>query len=313
MTDFDGDGRNEMLIETHQMNLYIHPHQGAGLFEMDYKAAPINLCDAMTRREEGYHQKLIEFNRTREERKKHGPHARGGQENEIASIHDLVTAKEENLDRYLIYDRNTRQSLIDRLLPADTTIDQFYRESYRELYPLSQSNYNTENRSTGGEICVIFSKDIPAEQGTIFLRKQLTLVPGTTELKIEYELVNTGGQVFECRFGTEFNVTFLAGNADNRYYYVDDGNITERKLNSIGEWGEAGSMGIIDEWLNINWSLSWSKKTGFWRFPIETISLSEEGFERVYQNSCIFPNWKISLKPNQRWNVFIKMLIQRSV
>jgi alpha-amylase len=247
------------------------------------------------------------------ERKKHASQSSSGQNGEIPSIHDMVNAKEENLDQYLINDRNPRQSLVDRLLPADTTIEQYYREQYRELYPLAQSVYDVENLSTDDLIKVAFAKEIPVGSSMIVLRKQISLIPGTSELKIEYDLFNTGTQVFECCFGTEFNITLLAGNADNRYYYVDGGNITDRKLNSFGEWGEADSMGMIDEWLNINWRLSWSKKTGFWRFPIETISLSEEGFERVYQNSCIFPFWKISLKPNQRWNVSINMLIKRSV
>ncbi len=311
LADYNGDGHPEMIIETQQLNLYLHPHQGAGLFEMDYKAAPINLCDTMTRREEGYHRKLIEYNRMKAERKKHSVHTPSGQDGEIPSIHDMVTAKEENLDRFLIYDRNARQSLVDRLLPVHTTLDKYYREEYQELYPLAGSRYEAENQSTDDEVRVLFTKEIPAECLPLMLSKQITLVPGTSEMNVEYDLVHTGSGDLEFLFGTEFNITLLAGNADNRYYYVDGGNITDRKLNSIGEWGEAESMGMIDEWLNIDWRLAWTKKTGFWRFPVETISLSEEGFERVYQNSCVFPFWKIKLKPNQRWNVSINMSIKR--
>lgn len=305
--DYNGDGYDEVLIETNQINLYFQPHHGAGLFEIDYKAAPINIGDTLTRREEGYHRKLIEFCRLKAAPQSQGQNAN----NEIASIHDLVSVKEKNLDQYLIYDRNLRQSMNDRILPKTTTLEQFYREKYTELFPLTRSDYQTENRSSNENVHIIFSKSFTLDAGLMHLHKQVRLIPGKSEVEFEFEIKHAGDQPVEFRFGSEFNITFLAGNADDRYYYVDDGTVTDRKLNSIGEWGNAGSVGIIDHWMNINWKLAWSPKTSFWRFPVETISLSEEGFERVYQNSCVFPFWDIVLKPEERWKVKILMTIQR--
>ena len=32
---------------------------------------------------------------------------------------------------------------------------------------------------------------------------------------------------------------------------------------------------------------------------------TEEGFEKVYQSSVLFPNWKLSLEPNETWELKI--------
>jgi len=39
-----------------------------------------------------------------------------------------------------------------------------------------------------------------------------------------------------------------------------------------------------------------------WISPIETVSESEEGFERVYQGSQILGVWNVALDPAQPWS-----------
>lgn len=72
-------------------------------------------------------------------------------------------------------------------------------------------------------------------------------------------------------------------------------------------------MGMVDHWLSIDLNLSFDQPSTVWRFPVETISLSEEGFERVYQQSCVFPHWKISLKPGDVWRVNINLSLSRKI
>ena len=62
-------------------------------------------------------------------------------------------------------------------------------------------------------------------------------------------------------------------------------------------------IGLKDLWRRLDIQIETDRDSAIWRFPIETISLSEAGFEKVYQSSVIFPNWKIKL--NQKWQVVI--------
>jgi alpha-amylase len=39
-----------------------------------------------------------------------------------------------------------------------------------------------------------------------------------------------------------------------------------------------------------------------WWAPIETVSNSENGFERVYQGSGLLLSWPLQLAPGERWS-----------
>ena len=64
-------------------------------------------------------------------------------------------------------------------------------------------------------------------------------------------------------------------------------------------------MRLIDEWLKVEASLELSLPAIVWRFPIETVSLSESGFERLYQSSVIIPRWSARLEPRGEFSVRI--------
>jgi alpha-amylase len=47
-----------------------------------------------------------------------------------------------------------------------------------------------------------------------------------------------------------------------------------------------------------------------WWFPIDTISNSEHGFERIYQGSCLTFSWLIDLAPCQRFATTIRHALE---
>ena len=51
----------------------------------------------------------------------------------------------------------------------------------------------------------------------------------------------------------------------------------------------------MDEWQNVAASIEATYAKEIWVAPIETISESEEGFERVYQGSQILAVWPLEL------------------
>jgi alpha-amylase len=104
-------------------------------------------------------------------------------------------------------------------------------------------------------------------------------------------------------FGVEFNFGLQAGHADDRYYYDGDGPLEKKFLDSSGIMQNVRFIGLRDEWRKLDIQLNLNKQSTIWRFPVETISLSEGGFEKVYQSSVVFTNWKINL--NKKWQVKI--------
>jgi len=45
--DYDGDGNNELLVGSRQLNAYFSPHRGGSLFEIDFKESRSNLLDVI--------------------------------------------------------------------------------------------------------------------------------------------------------------------------------------------------------------------------------------------------------------------------
>ncbi len=116
--------------------------------------------------------------------------------------------------------------------------------------------------------------------------KSFTFEDGN-RINVRYKLTNLSGSIIEIKFATELNFTLLAGDADDRYYIIPGRSLSDRKLASRGGESDVSVLQMVDEWCNINLSIESEKPCDIWRFPVETVSQSEDGFERNYQNSCI--------------------------
>ena len=57
-----------------------------------------------------------------------------------------------------------------------------------------------------------------------------------------------------------------------------------------------------DGWQRVRAELNAPLSEGFWVAPIETVSESEEGFERVYQGSQILAVWRPPLTTQKVWS-----------
>ena len=99
----------------------------------------------------------------------------------------------------------------------------------------------------------------------------------------------------------ELNFGLQAGHADDRYYYLKNGKLKNQYLDSKDQLTDIDFIGLKDEWRKLDIQIILDSKCSIWRFPIETISLSEAGFERVYQSSAVLPNWQIEL--NKSWQM----------
>ena len=68
-------------------------------------------------------------------------------------------------------------------------------------------------------------------------------------------------------------------------------------------------VSLVDEWLKLKLTLAFSQSAILWRAPVETVSQSEAGFERVYQSSMVMPIWRISLGPEASWQTEITVKV----
>jgi alpha-amylase/alpha-mannosidase (GH57 family) len=302
-TDFDKDGKEELIVETPNFNVYINPNYGGQIFELDFKPAEFNITDVMTRKKEGYHEKILQLSK-----EMNNPNNQG-----VASIHDMLTTKEEGLEKFLHYDWYKRGSLVDHFLGAGTTIENFYQCKYPEQGDFVNQPYRADVELKRGMLEITLTRDgsvwIENEQRNLRLQKKIIIDKNSTEILIRYKLENLDEDDLDLWFGIEFVCNFLAPNSDDRYFYFVGYEVEDSKLASIGEVQDVTSFGVVDKWLGVDMNFYLDKFANVWRFPIETVSLSEAGFERVYQGSVILLHWNIKL--SKEWGVEIRNIFRK--
>jgi len=284
VTDFDADGSDEILVESPDLNLVLAPALGGSLIELDFKPCSLNLLDIVSRREEGYHRRLKES---------------AGEERESANVHDAVLVKEKDLHKHLQFDWYRRASLLDHFFGPSADLDSVSACNYHELGDFVNQPYAGTAKVVKGEARVALKREgglwFDGRKHPVTVEKKIRYSPGSGAFDVLYVITN-GGEPIDIRFGVEFNVGLQAGDAPDRYYRIDGQAPGDSRLRSSGETPGVSAVTLTDEWLGVETGLAFDRPAKLWRFPVETVSLSEAGFERIYQSSVIIPVWELRLE-----------------
>lgn len=294
LVDIDRDGRDELVVTGRFLNAILKPELGASILEIDFKPKAFNVTNVLARRYEAYHDKLSRADQT-------GSDAGGGPR----TIHDIVRVKEPGLEKKLQYDRYPRACFLDHFLGEEVDLASFAGQTYRETGWFAGARYKAGNPDFGGardhatvsftrtsEVEVAGGRRVPIE-----VEKTFTFERARPVIVVRWRLSNRGGNEATVRFGTELNLTLLAGDADDRFYEVPGGAaLADKRLKSAGEIANAEKLDLVDRWSGFRMSLRFGRAT-LWRHPVETVSQSEGGFEATYQGSCVMPVWALELEP----------------
>nr|NIM96755.1 DUF1926 domain-containing protein [candidate division Zixibacteria bacterium] len=231
-------------------------------------------------------------------------------ENEqVASIHDLVLAKEEGLEKFLTYDWYRRGSLIDHFLGEETKLEDFASCRYPEQGDFVNQTYRHKTEKTPKGFSVTLYRDgfvwVGDKRAPITLAKKIIFKPNRAELDISYLLVNNYPGRVNLWFGIELGFAIPGDEVEKRSCYVREGEIKSKELAMIANAARCREFGVKDQLLGMDLNFKLDRQSQLWRFPIYTVSLSEEGFEKVQQSLVLFPNWKLTLEPQERWEVRI--------
>jgi len=145
--------------------------------------------------------------------------------------------------------------------------------------------------------------------GELLLRKKIVLRASSQVIQVNYHLQNRGNGSCQFKLGVEFNLAFLAGYAVDRYYHIPGRNLEHPHLASRGIEEGVSELYIFDEWRKLAVLLRFSPPATLWRFPVETVSQSEGGLERIYQQSVIVPNWEMSLENRSGSELAIELAV----
>ncbi|HLL79085.1 MAG TPA: alpha-amylase/4-alpha-glucanotransferase domain-containing protein, partial [Ktedonobacteraceae bacterium] len=314
LTDFDCDSQDELLIENDLQNVYIDPQRGGALFEWDMRRSQHNLLSVMTRREEGYHQTLRDFERERRAAKQREAQAaqsdgQGGSTNSaVSSPHTTVSVKEADLDRHLVVDRYRRLSLIDHFFDASATLPLFAQMRYEEFGNFIEQPYTAHGEQREDGLLMTLAREgqvrRPGALGPIPVQvtKSLFMPLGEERLHIRYTIENRGQTRLQTIFGCEWNMHLLGGGANEQAYYrVDGQTLEDGHFDSTGEITNVEAFDLGNSWIGQNLRFELSEPATLWRYSIETVTGSEAGFERNHQGSSFTLLWPLLLDAGQSW------------
>ena len=316
-TDFDKDSQNELIIESDQQNLYIDPQRGGTLFEWDLRHSMHNLLSVMSRHEEGYHRTLRDYEQERRKREalavqNSADKSSNGEHAQPVSPHTSVRTKEPDLDRYLVFDRYRRNSLIDHFLHPATTLSDFAQLDFEEMGNFVELPYETVVQQDSKGIKVTLSRDGHVRRAgalgplQVFLCKTFFVPVGEEKLVMKYTIENRGQTRLQTRFACEWNINLLGGGSnDQAYYHVEGHELENERFDSTGEVNHVSSFNIGNSWIQQDIGFSLSEAATLWRCSIESVTGSEAGFERTHQGSCLTLLWPLLLEAGQSWSVEI--------
>jgi hypothetical protein len=286
--DLDADGAREVELNAPSMVLWLDPQRGGGIISWGWRAAAVNLVNVLTRRPEAYHRQLIAAS------------SAGGSGSGVETIHTVrVRVKEPGLEQLLRYDAYRRTSFLDHVLPHDVTPEAF-RDGAIPL-PFAGQQYDAVLPGVRGNPTATLSREASAAGTTLVLEKQFLVDLQRARLRTTYRLTNTGPSHSECRFGIETNWAVTDPDAA-----LDiDGHAQPSRETVVAA---GGRFQIRD----VDWpgpvTVSFPRAE-IWRFPLETVSNSEAGFERTFQGVTTLCSWLLSLDPGRSFTATLETIL----
>lgn len=285
ITDINCDGFDEAIISTPDLSCIISPHSGGSIAALDWRPKRFNLMNTLARRFEAYHESENE------------PTHNGGN-GEVSSIHDI--GKDIGAFRSILhYDNAPRFAFLDHAFDTEPDSTALIEGRYDDTVPFYTNAFTiTEYSKALDKACVTLttSYSMPS-RGNFSLEKILEL-HNKNHIVAHWRLHYEGQGNPPLWFGTEFNFTLLAGHDPDRYYLWDGVNPGEVLMDATHTIDQPQWLEAIDCAFGFKFRID-AKTTKAVIFPVETVSQSEKGFDRIYQGSTIWLLWQPSWQKNK--------------
>ncbi len=275
--DLDGDGQPELLLRSALMDVTIDPARGGAIVEWDDKGQALNLVNTVTRRREAYHEKLLAA----------APQAVGAAVSGAPeTIHAGLRVKEPGLQDHLVFDAYRRVAAIDHLWTVPGEAAAFARGQVAEADNPAEQAYRWRLVRRADGVGAVLQRDGCIGDVPVRLTKTITLARRARRLRVDYVVTNLGPAPVTARIGSEWNLA-----------------LKDPHFNRVGALAGIRRLVVTDRHQAVAVELATSVEAGGWYFPVETVSDSESGLERTYQQMNITLWWDIELVPRRPWRV----------
>ena len=336
--DFDLDGEDEVFLRSPELTVVVSPATGGVLLALDHLPSAFALMDTLRRRREPEHRALEDLAASgrHDDVPGRGSHAQ--------TIHEGVRMKESGLEKLLHADHWPRTSLLDHFYEQSVGWMEMQEARARDLGDFSGGRFEVPAPNTAASPPDRASRptarpsvalDRQGRVGSFSARIQKRIALGDEAglVKVDYRVEFNesdeasgagspagapGVETPEVWFAPELNFNLLAGWAEDRYVLVDGRRPRESLLADGGTHAGASSVTLVDESSGLLVTLRWrARKPGdievpctLHRYGVVTVSLSEDGFERIYQATALVPSWPMPLAAGVRLDVRLEVEVR---
>lgn len=292
--DLDCDGIEEVVLSSKTLNIIIKPSAGGSIAGLDFRPKRFNLMNTLARRFEAYHSPQKNEQR--------------GGNSSIPSIHDLGKDLGE-LEKILIYDRTCRFAFLDHIFESEPNWAELKNGQINDVHQLDTKTYRVESvRERDNTAGTVLSAEAVSQAGDKFKIQKKYQLKKDGLLKVEYNFIYQGSTPAPPWLATEINFTLLAGSSPDRFYRfrgIKDG---DALMNSSHVLDRVDRIEAIDKSFGFTLRIDApSQKTII--YPVETVSQSEKGFDRIYQGSTVWLAWQPKWSPKGESCFAIEMQI----
>jgi alpha-amylase len=306
--DLDMDGQDDVRLSGPGQVVTVALTSGAGIGGWDIRAIRHALGAVLRRRPEAYHQTLRDH-----EKALAAPVASGGGREaplSPASIHDIVMTKEVGLADQLHYDAYERRSGLVRLLPLDTNAVAWATAQATELGDALDGAFEIEVLETD-HLVTSRACTVATSTGTAPVRVVKELLLGgdrrSPTLDLTVTLENQSETALRALLGLEWTLTMLGGGGNPAAWWEVDGARTGHDMTVTSSGITEFAQG--NDYVGISVAGVVSRPAGAWIAPVNTVSNSEGGFERVYQGSGLLLSWPLDLPAGGSFSVTVSQVV----
>ncbi|TMQ73472.1 MAG: DUF1926 domain-containing protein [Candidatus Eisenbacteria bacterium] len=274
--DFDLDGWADLLLETPAWAAWVSA-RGGRLWAFDDRVGLWNYGDTLARRREAYHQQLHE--------------AEVGAA-EGRTIHGAPRLKEAGLAALAqAVDRHGRDAFVDRW------------EEGGALHEWAEVGFAVGAGGEQGLTLTTPEAEAPA------LAKRFA-VDDQGMLGVEYTLRSERAR--QGLLTVEVNLGLHVPDAPDRFVEIEGVPATPPNFAARAHHAAVRRLAFVDQWAGLRLELWTDRPATVDRAPIETVSLSEAGAERVFQGIEVRFGLAATLEPGQPWRVHFRLAPGRS-
>ena len=299
LVDLDLDGLDEVLLADPGQAVGVDLAEGGAIGSWDIRAVRHAAAAVLRRRPEASHATLLAHEAQLAS-------SAGGLAGAMAgaattSIHNLVRVKEPGLAALLQYDDYERRSGHVRFLAPSSTAADWATGVATECGDFLDEPFDVVELETG-RLVVAREGRVTAGRTSHPVRvEKIFGLAGdrrSPRLEVVVAIENRSRATLQTRFGIEWNLMMLGGGGNPDAWYEVAGARTAHDARGDAAGVNAVRQGNAHVGIAIE-SIVEPTADAWWA-PIDTISNSENGFERVYQGSSLVFTWPLRLEPGER-------------